>query len=611
MNKTLNINLAGLIFHIDEEAFKQLERYLETLKRQFQQTDGGSEIVSDIETRIAELFRERTTDGKEVINLTDVLQVIEIMGQPEDYLDPEEEPAQQTASHTFSGSKRLLRDKDSRVIGGVASGVAAYFNIDTIWIRLLFVLLFFTGPGFLVYLIMWIIIPGAKTTAEKLMMRGEPVNISNIQRSIKEEFTDVRGNFQHGKSRSGIAGFINELGRFLFDAFRLIFKFIFKVIGIFLLAIGFVMLFSIVGSLIIGTVDINGTDVGLQYGLEFMKLVTENDSHYNMLLVSIILSVAAPVFLLIYFGIRILFNLDPLNRPTKSGLALITFIGLVLLAVSAVRVAHKFQDGGNVTYDLSLPQHQEYFLTMSDDSISMLFEEDYNFNLHWMPLGKENAFNIVDIDIKSTDEALPYVTVRRESQGVSRAQARKNAEALRYEVILEDSVIKIPSYYLLAEEQKFRAQEIDVVLYLPAGHSVYFDHAIQDYIYDVDNIQDMWDDDMIGKLWIMTEDGLSCDGCEIIEEEEEELRDSLLDWEDGVILEDEMLEGTQEAEDQETQEEAENKESGDLALVDHHTSLNAPHDHGNMFYESIAKPIEEKVRSTTLNILRSNAQLRI
>ncbi len=595
MNKTLNINLAGLIFHIDEDAFKQLERYLDTLKRQFRQTEGGSEIISDIENRIAELFRERNAEGKEVITLTDVLEVIEIMGQPEDYLDAQEETGPSGSSSTYSGAKRLMRDSDNRVIGGVSSGVAAYFNVDVIWIRLLFILLFFVGPGFLVYLIMWIVIPRAKTTAEKLMMRGEPVNISNIQKSIKEEFTDVKGEYRYGKTRDGLGGFFNELGRFLVDAFTLIFKFIFKLIGIFFLIIGFILLFSIVMSLVIGTVDINGTDVGLQYVLEFMKLITENENHYNMLIVSIILSVAAPLFLLIYFGIRILFDLDPLNRPTKSGLALTTLIGLVLLAVSTVKIVHKFKDDAYVSYDLSVPQYQQYFLTIDHDSIKEIFEDDYNVDMPWKPFGNQHAFSMVDINIKPTDEELPFIKVRKESHGVSRAEARGNAENLRFEVLIEDSVIKVPMYYMLDENQKFRAQEVDVVLYLPAGHSVYFDYAIKDYIYDVDNIQNMWDDDMVGKLWHMTEDGLSCDGCEI-PGEDMEFPDTLHESEQ----EQELIEEIEDA-----------AEDSEADLVFNNESDSETRVQGNVFYETIARPIEEKLRYTTLNILRNHTQLRI
>ena len=600
MNKTLNINLAGLIFHIDEDAFKQLERYLETLKRQFRKTDGGNEIITDIENRIAELFRERTNDSKEVINLTDVLEVIEIMGQPEDYMDADEEAAETTVPPGYSRSKRIFRDPDNRVIGGVSSGVAAYFNIDPVWIRLLFVVLFFTGPGILVYIIMWIVIPKAKTTADKLMMRGEPVNISNIQRSIKEEFSDMKTDYRAGRSRDGLGGFLNELGRFILDALRLIFKFIFKIIGFFLLFAGFILLFSLVVAMVVGTVDINGTDVSLQYALNFLELVTASSHHYNMLFVGIILSVAAPVFLLIYFGIRILFNLDPLNRPTKSGLALTTLIGLVLLVISSVRIAREFKDDADVSYDLNLPVHEQYYLTAGEDSITRMFDEDYNFNTPWLPMEKQNAFNLVEINVEPTEEERAYIEVIRESQGVSRMQARNNAEAVRYEVQIEDSVITVPVYYLLSEEEKFRAQRIDVILYLPAGHSVYFDYSIADYLYDVDNLQNMWDNDMAGKLWHMSEDGLTCDGCEIPgNNEDEEFQDSLYDSEEEQILEEEILE-------EELEEDLTDQEEGDLAF--HSESEN---NQGHVLYETLAKPIEDKVRATTLNILKNQIQLRI
>lgn len=596
MNKTLNINLAGLIFHIDEDAFKQLERYLETLKRQFRQTEGGNEIISDIEHRIAELFRERTSESKEVINHFDVLEVIGIMGQPEDYIEAEEGAEDQVPTPGYIGSKRLMRDPDRRVIGGVAAGVAAYFNVDAVWIRLLFVLLFFTGPGFLVYLIMWIVIPRAKTTTEKLMMRGEPVNISNIQRSIKDEFTDVRSEYRYGRTRDGIGGFFNELGRFIADAFRLIFKFIFKIIGFFLLFIGFIMLFSIVMSLIVGSVDINGSDVSLQYALELLQLITENDNHYNMLIVSIILSVAAPLFLLIYFGIRILFNLDPLNRPTRSGLGLVTLIGLVLLVVSSVRIAHEFNSEGDVSYKVNLPEHQQYFLTGLNDSISTNFDDDYHVTMHWLPMGNAHAFNLVSINILSTEEAAPFVMVRRKSQGPSRSEARSSADDLMYEVTMEDSVIVLPIYYLLGENQKFRAQEVEVEVFLPAGHSIYLDHSLQEYLYGVDNLQNMWDEEMVGKLWHMTEKGLSCDNCEIPGNDFE--MDDTTDQDEGGWPND-TLDKTESAD-----------EEGDLVFFDFN-NMEQSESKGKVFCESISRNHEEQVRIASLNILRQPAQLRI
>lgn len=597
MNKTLNINLAGLIFHIDEDAFKQLERYLDTLKRQFRQTDGGNEIVSDIESRIAELFRERTSNSKEVITLTDVLEVIEVMGQPEDYADTAADEESEGIHTGYTRSKRIFRDPDHRVIAGVSSGVAAYFNIDAIWIRLLFVLLFFSGPGFLVYIIMWIVIPKAKTTADKLMMRGEPVNISNIQRSIKEEFTDMKTDYRYGKSNSGIGGFLGQLGQFLADAIRLIFKFILKIIGVVLLFTGFVLLFSIVAALVMGTVDVNGSSMSIQYALDFLQLTTVSSSHYNMLLVGIMLSVAAPLFLLIYFGIRILFDLDPLNRPTKSGLAFTTLIGLALLGVSVAKIANEFKDDAEVTYDLNLPQHQQYFLTTGDDSISMQFSEDFQFG-NWLPLGDQNAFNMVNIDVKQTDEELPYLEIIRQSQGVTRMQARNNAENMRYEIQISDSVITIPAYYILDMNNKFRAQQVDVNIYLPAGHSVYLDHSLQEYLYDVDNLQNMWDDNMTGLLWHMTEDGLTCDGCEIPGDMDSEEADTL-------NTEDEWLDDS--APESETDSDSSDTDDEEGKI----TSADADDLFPDVYslYSEIASPVQTNISSAALHVLRNQIRL--
>jgi len=185
MNKTVNINLAGIFFHIDEDAYIKLQRYLEAIKRSFTDSQGRSEIIADIEARIAELFSERMKHDKQVIGNKEVEEVITIMGQPEDYLVDDEifedQPKQQSKS---SGSKKLYRDTDNSYIGGVASGLGHYLGIDAIWVRLIWIL-FAIGSGgtfILIYILFWVLVPEAITTADKLTMTGEPVNISNIEK---------------------------------------------------------------------------------------------------------------------------------------------------------------------------------------------------------------------------------------------------------------------------------------------------------------------------------------------------------------------------------------------------------------------------------------------
>lgn len=195
MNKTININLAGLSFHVDEDAYLELKDYLESIKNSFTDTEGREEIIEDIEARIAELFNERIKNYNQVIGMDKVDEVILIMGEPEDYLvDDEIFEDEPKTSHNKKTSthKKLFRDTESSLIGGVSSGLSHYYGIDTVWIRLIWVLLFFgAGTGFLLYIILWFIIPEAKTTADKIMMTGEPVNISNIEKKIREGFENV------------------------------------------------------------------------------------------------------------------------------------------------------------------------------------------------------------------------------------------------------------------------------------------------------------------------------------------------------------------------------------------------------------------------------------
>ena len=135
MNKKVNINLAGTFFHIDEDAYLKMQRYLEAIKRSFTDSQGRTEIIADIEARIAELFNERVQNDRQVIRIKEVDEVISIMGQPEDYLvDDEifEDEPQNAFERKSAASKKLFRDTDNSYIGGVASGLRHYLGIDAV-----------------------------------------------------------------------------------------------------------------------------------------------------------------------------------------------------------------------------------------------------------------------------------------------------------------------------------------------------------------------------------------------------------------------------------------------------------------------------------------------
>lgn len=193
MKITVSINLGGYSFNIDEDAYSELKRYLRSLELHLADEESASEILSDIEARMAELFRMKLSAYKQVISIGDVVEVTGIMGSPEDISDTEGTSVREKLSST--GYHRMYRDPDRRIIGGVCAGIGAYWRIEPWVVRLIFLALTMAGGiGLLIYLILYIVIPEAKTTAQKIEMKGEPVNIQNIKESVKKEFETVRKN---------------------------------------------------------------------------------------------------------------------------------------------------------------------------------------------------------------------------------------------------------------------------------------------------------------------------------------------------------------------------------------------------------------------------------
>src|SRR5690554_4717787 len=192
MNKTISINIGGQFFHIEEDAFTQLDHYINAIKLSIAE-EGRDEIIDDIENRIAELFQQRITQPNGVIRKAEVEEIISIMGQPEDYIidDNANTNAYSTSNETNSQDnkrvRKLYRDPDSKILGGVCSGIGHYFNIDPVWMRILFiVLVFFYGVSILIYPILWIIIPKAVSPSQILEMKGIPVNINNIEKEVRD-----------------------------------------------------------------------------------------------------------------------------------------------------------------------------------------------------------------------------------------------------------------------------------------------------------------------------------------------------------------------------------------------------------------------------------------
>lgn len=203
MKKNITMNLFGTLYAIDEDAYELLNNYLNNMKRYFSHKEGGEEIADDIEHRMAELLNELKAEGVSAINIDHVKNIIERIGSPEEMegFEKQEIPSDEETPQGHKGMewfkknfgtsshKKLFRNPDDRIIGGVLSGIAYYFNIDAIWIRLLAILIFFCSYGspIIAYLILWLVMPVACTPEDRLMMKGIPVNMENIHDEILSE----------------------------------------------------------------------------------------------------------------------------------------------------------------------------------------------------------------------------------------------------------------------------------------------------------------------------------------------------------------------------------------------------------------------------------------
>lgn len=185
-----------MVFHIDDDAFESLKNYLDRVKSELRSVDGGNEIYEDVEARISELFSEKLINNKQVITHKEVDEIIRTMGQPGDISGKSDGEQHKSAGHK-KRYRRMYRDPDNCIIGGVCSGLAAYWRVDPTIVRISFILLAIFGmAGVIIYLILWVVLPEAHTVAQKLEMRGESVNLSNIGDFFRQEFNNVKNSFK-------------------------------------------------------------------------------------------------------------------------------------------------------------------------------------------------------------------------------------------------------------------------------------------------------------------------------------------------------------------------------------------------------------------------------
>jgi phage shock protein PspC (stress-responsive transcriptional regulator) len=477
MNKTTSINLGGYFFHIDEDAFRKLSNYFDAVRSSLS-PDGREEIINDIESRISELFTEKLGTTKQVIGLKEVDDIITIMGQPEDYKIEEETPKNDFKSNytSSSSSKKLYRDKENAKLGGVASGIGHYFSIDPLWIRILFIISPWItfGTSTVIYLILWILIPEAVTTSQKLEMKGEPINISNIEKKVKEGFNEISDKFSNldqDKIATNAKNGAERIGKTISEIVTSIFNVISKIIG------GFIVLFTSMTliSVIFGGIAImffSSMPDNFLYNHIHTPFSFETPIWLQGLLLIIVLGI--PLFYLLILGLKLLTTrMKSIGNTINYSLLAIWIIGLATVLFLTIKEISQNAYTGKAIEKVAINLKPTDTLTVKFISNNLYGKDNHdyeNFEVIHDDTDKEIIFsNNVSIKIVETNEPIAFLQIEKSAEGSSIKKAKQTAEKIKYNVKIENNNLILDNYWITDLANKKHDQEVELFLYLPKG----------------------------------------------------------------------------------------------------------------------------------------------
>ena len=555
MNKTIIININSIVFHIEEDAYEVLRSYMIEIKRHFGKSEDSKEILEDIENRIAEMFSEKIQTGrKEVINNQDVNEVISQMGRVSDFdtdLDDEikventttesSETVEEENIHTgsqeeqqtntdanfaaYTTSKKLMRDMDDKVFGGVCSGLGHYFNIESKWVRIIFVLFFlFGGSGIFLYFVLWAVMPKALTRADKLAMRGEEANLHNFKKSFDEEMKGIRENF------SGAGEEIRRGASSVGDVIGSIFSVIGKIFAFFGL---FISGATVIGMFIVFVFNVLNI-MGYENPIFYPPLEVLESTSAFFAVTAFTLAVSIPFLALFFVLLRLLFKTAPMNNYASMSL-LATWIGSIIMILYFVVVTSQdFKEESTISVEKPLEKKELYIIDQNDVRVIKASDSDFSNKKFNVTVSGDKLADFLRNDVSIRFEMLdslkaPYIKYNYIAKGQTFSEASQRASKIGYQVKQQGENLIFDSHFSLQAKQLYRDQRVYMVVYLPVGTKVKISN-------DVGNkVHGFWDngcfvqDGSKYNDWLMTDKGLKC--VKFLEEEKIRLKEEALEKE--------------------------------------------------------------------------------
>ncbi len=537
MKKNISINISGIIFHIEEDGYETLRKYLDSVNRYFASFEDSAEILADIEGRIAEIFLARLNEGKQVITAEDVTALISTMGSVSDFKAAEEddatagEPAnefRQPHAQAFSQArptdtrrlfrdknrkvlggvcaglgnylnldpvwprvlfallalgtgvflliyivmwivipeaemddtsvKKMYRDPDRKVLGGVAAGIAAFFNGDLALVRFLFVIMAFLGFGIVMYIVLWIVLPEARTLTDKMKMQGEPVTLSNIESSVKKGMNERDSAEESLLTRIILFPFraIGAVFQLLGPIFRTVMEVLRVAIGILVALIGFALIVAVFIGFGMLAGLLNAPDWSLfsdgYLAAPNIPLSAIRNSLPTWMVIAAFFTVVIPSLFAILLGSSIIARRVVFNATTGWSLFVIFFLSVGVLSFTLPQVIYGFKEEGEYRTEQTFAVTRTPFLKINETGM-----DDYN---------------VTSLYLRGYEGTEIRVVKRFQAQGSSRKLAAENAQTVDYQVTQADSVLTFDSNLTFKPDAKFRAQRLDVDIYIPYGQTV-------------------------------------------------------------------------------------------------------------------------------------------
>jgi phage shock protein PspC (stress-responsive transcriptional regulator) len=513
MDKTIKINLAGILFQIDEAAYHILRDYLKAIDNRFKNVPGGNETIDDIEARIAEIFQSQQNIAG-IISKENVEAMISLIGNPDDF-DHSETTEVPPAGYTYR--RRLYRNPDDTIISGVCGGLGAYLNIDPVWIRLIFILFtIFLGIGFFVYIALWIVLPTAKSDIQKRDLFGKNFGSETYRQKQTNSFSsNVNPYYNTGNEGPGRVGnALNEIFRAIGNGLYIFFRIILIMIGISFVLAGFASLLAFIAAFFFrypGLISVDSVHTNLFYVPDFLNIVLNPSvTPWIMILTSVI--IILPLLALIYWGIKMIFWFSVRDGIVSLVALILWVLSIAALVLILFNQGISFAETGRKTEQVVLENPNDTLYLKVSGKISDLKTDkeitmpgnDYSLFINE---SENEIYGRPDIRMRDSENSGFTLEIRKYSNGRIKKEAAEKAESLLYNYRVSNDTVYLDEYYKIPSKYKWTGADINIYLNLPKGTVIWVDKNSEDMFHEnIGNGIYSWE--MGDKYWVWTEEGI-------------------------------------------------------------------------------------------------------